>query len=214
MEKRSSLGATSFRRDSVSMEAIRSLLGKAVRFVRRLPAAYLFGILALVAGAALLATSLLSYVAVVDLVAVTGEAPPGMAERDVPLNLTSFFRATLTVQSCGVAFHLLTDPEYDAFLAYGRLPPPTLDCTQAEAVIRSRVGHMVTVYRAPSNASNVPYTITAALFAERHPYALLSVPGAILAMAATVWIAIRVMNRGTEKLVAESRERQRQRKAK
>ncbi len=196
------------------MEAIRGSLGKAARFVRGLPPAYRYGALALAASIALLTASLISYVAVVDVVPVTGEAPPGTAEREVPLNLTSFFRARLAVPSCGVEFHLLTDSEYEAFLANRRLPPPTLDCNRTEALLRSRVGHMVTVYTAPSSAPNVPYEIIATFFGEGHPYAWLSVPGALLGIGSTIAIAMTMMNRQTAKLAGEFRNRRPQRKKK
>jgi len=196
------------------MEAIRGSLGKAARFLRHLPRGYLLGFLAFAAGIALLAASLVSYVAVILVVPVIGEAPSGTAELDVPLNLTSFFRAQLVVPSCGVDFHLLSDAQYQAFLRDGQLPLPTLDCDRTEALIRYRVGHMVTVYNAPASAPNVPYEITATFFAEAHPYAWLSVPGAILGVGAAIWIAMTLMTRETQKLAAELRQHQRKPKKK
>ena len=194
--------------------AIRGSLSKAARFLRSLPRAYPVGALALAASIALLTASLISYVAVVDVIPVIGQAPPGTAEVEVPLNLTPFFRAKLAVQSCGVEFHLLVDSEYETFLANGRLPPPTLDCNRTEVVLRSRVGHMVTVYNAPTSAPNVSYEITVSFFGEEHPYAWLSVPGALLGIGSTLAIAVTVMNRQTATLAAEFRNRRSQRKKK
>jgi len=180
---------------------------KARRLLRIVPTAYVLGALVLVVGSALLATSLLSYVVAVGSVSAEGEAPPGTAEADLPFDATSFFRATLTIQSCDVAFHLLTDAEYARFLANGQLSMPNLDCHRTQALIRSPIRHLVTVNRAEPSTSNVSYSITATLFAEHHPYALLAFPGAFLSLGAVIWIGITAMNRGTEKLIAEFRGR-------
>lgn len=189
-------------------------LGKAVDYLRRLPRAYSVGVPVLALGAVFLAASLLSYVGIVSVVNVAGEAPSGRADRTVPLNLTPFFTATLAVSSCSVAFHLLTDADYDLYVTNGRLPPVTLDCNVTEAVMRTRIGHMVTVSSELPNATGVPYVITAAFYAERLPYAALAIPGAVLAIGTTIWIAITFLTRGTEKLVAEFRERSPGRKGK
>jgi len=161
-----------------------------------------------VVGAALLVASLLSHVDIVNVVVLGGDAPPGIADREVPLNVTSFFRVTLAVGSCAVSFYLLTDSQHDTFRTEGRLPVPTLNCNRTEATIRARVGHMVTVSNTLPGASNVSYTITADILAERHPYALLSIVGLMLAMASTIWIAGTLLNQGTAKLADEFHRRQ------
>ena len=190
-------------RGAVLAPSIRGSLSSGVRYIRRLPPAYRFGPLVIVIAAGLAVTSLASIVETVDIAVVAGEAPPGTTSREVPLNETSFFRATLAVSACGVAFHLLTDADYATFLADGRLPPTTLDCNQTQALVRSRIGHMAIVYVVSPGTSNLSYSITVEFFAERHPYALLSIPGTLLGLSSTIWIAATMFRRGTEKLAAE-----------
>gem|GEM_PF-4042639 len=196
------------------MEAFRAPLGKAVRFLRRLPRAYSVGVPLVALGSVLLVASLLSHFGIEGVIVVTGEAPYGTAERTVSLTLTTYFRATLAVESCRVAFYLLTDSDYELYLTNGRLPPPSLDCNQTEAVVEARIGHMVTVSSELPNSTTVPYVITATFYAEQLPYAALSIPGAILAIGATVWIAVTMLTRGAERLVMEFRERKQERKGK
>lgn len=139
----------------------------------------------------------------VDFVTITGEAPPGIFARDVPFNETSYFQATLAVASCGVAFHFLTDSEYATFQANGRLPPFTVDCNRTQVVIQTPIRHMVTVYSPSSGGANLSYEINVEFFGEHHPYALLSIPGALLGIGATISIAATMLSRGTAKLSAE-----------
>ena len=200
--KPSKCSGASFR-GAVAARTIRGLLSSGVRLIRDLPPAYRFGPLVLILTIGLAAASLAVIVETVDIVVVTGEAPPGTASREIPLNETPFFRATLAVGSCGVAFHLLTDADFAAFLADGRLPPATLNCSRTQALVRSPVGHMVTVYNVNPGTANLSYSIAVEFFAERHPYALLSIPSAFLGLGSTIWIATTMFRRGTEKLAAE-----------
>ena len=187
----------------VSTASIPRMVSSVVRFIRSLPPAYRFGPFGLLLAALLLGTSLVSEVGTVDLIFVTGEASPGTAAREVPFNETPFFRATLTVAPCGVGFHLLSDADYATFLSNGRLPPTTIDCNRTQAVIRSRISHMVTVYNGNPRPSNVSYEIGVEFFAEEHPYALLSIPGSLLGLGSTIAIAMTMLQRGTDKLAGD-----------
>jgi hypothetical protein len=143
---------------------------------------------------------LVTVLGTVDSVTITGDAPPGTAAREVPFNETSYFRAALSVPSCGVSFFLLTDPQYATYQSSGRLPPSTFDCNQTLAFIRAPIGHMVTVSNAKPGVANQSYEITVEFFGEQHPYAILSIPGALLGLGATISIAGTMLSRGAAKL--------------
>jgi len=147
-----------------------------------------YGSLAFLFGFLLLLASFHSETGVVDVAVITGDAPPGTAERLVPLNRTSAFEAVLAAE-CGVEFYLLDDSHYAAYHNGGALPAPAMNCSNNEVFLQAPVGHLVTVYNAPPTAANISYAISASLVGTRTPFALLSIPGALIAFAGVVWIA-------------------------
>ena len=134
-----------------------------------------------------------------------GEAPPGFTEHNVSFRATSLFHAHLVTGDCGVEFHLLNDSAYKAYQTTGSLPPPTLDCNQREATVDGRVGHLVTNYSAAPGSPNSSYVLSATFLGPQAPYAILSIPGAGLALAMTIWVSMTILGRGTERLLADAR---------
>lgn len=178
-----------------------ALLERIWRTLRAAPAAYTLGVVLAAGGFVMIGISLGSSLEIVTVTTVVGEAPPGTSESAVDLRLTPIIQVTLTVDRCGPQFFLLTDVQYEDWMLFGRLPPPTLTCTQLESLLTERIGYLVTVYLTSPGAPGVPYSIIVAFWGERHPYALLSIPGAALSLGATVWIALTMFARGTEKLL-------------
>lgn len=191
----------------ISLGAPVAVVRRAIARIRGAPAAYTRGALMFFAAAILMGASLYGELGDVATAVAAGEATPGTHEREVPFRTTSLFQATLVTLSCGVDFHLLNDTAYADYGQDGILPPPSLDCNRTTATIYGQVGHLVTVYAAAPSAPNVTYAISATFSGLRTPYTLLSVPGTTIALAATLWISLTMMARGTERLAAEARER-------
>lgn len=175
--------------------------------IRRAPTAYSRGALLFVIAAILLVASLHGEVGAIATGVAAGDAEPGNHEREVPFRTASLFQANLIVSSCGVDFYLLNDTAYAAYTQDGTLPTASLDCNRTAATIEDEVGHLVTLYPAPSSAPNVTYAISATFMGLRTPYAVLSVPGTAIALAATLWISLTMMTRGTERLATQVRDR-------
>ncbi|HEX9341623.1 MAG TPA: hypothetical protein VF992_10725 [Thermoplasmata archaeon] len=173
--------------------------------IRKIPTAYTIGPILFATASGLLIISLTIETAIVGTGFAAGDAGPGISEREVAFRATPLFRASLVTAPCGVEFYLLSDAAYQAYQSDGSLPPSTLDCNRTEALVQYRVGHLVTNYSASPAASNVTFAITVAFLGPRAPYALLSIPGAGLALGVTIWISMTAMARGTDRLLERSR---------
>ena len=184
---------------------IPEFLNRLWRRLRKFPTAYTLGPLLFALGCGLLLLSLTIETGIVGLGSELGDAPPGIAERNVSFPAAPLFQATLVAGACGVEFHLLNDSAYQAFETDGSLPAPTLDCSRTKATVEGRVGHLVTNYSALPGTPNATFAISFVFLGPRAPYALLSIPGAGLALAVTIWVSMTIMARGTDRLRAEAR---------
>ena len=198
------------RMDADLREFVRSLQ----RRLRKVPSAYTLGSVLFAVALLLLLASLHSELGVVGTGVAVGEVAPGISEREVPFRVTPMFRASLVVAVCGVDFHLLNDSEYTTYAQDGSLPVATLDCNRTEAIVHDRVGRMVTVFGATPGTPNVTFGISVAFIGTRTPYAILSVPGAGIGLAVTIWVSMTMMARGTDRLAERAREVDAKRKQK
>jgi len=173
--------------------------------LRDVPRAYLVGPILFALAVGLLVVSLTVETGIVGTAFEIGEAPPGIADHNVSFRATSLFYGHLVTGDCGVEFHLLNDSAYGAYQSTGSLPQPTLDCSRREATVESGVGHLVTSYAAPPGSPNSSYVLSATFLGPRAPYAVLSIPGAGLALAVTIWLSMTILSRGTERLLAHAR---------
>lgn len=190
---------------------VRGFLARVAARLRRYPQAYTLGPLLMVAAVFLLAVSLRSDLRVVDGTAISVDAPPGTADSLVPFNVTPLFRASFVFGPCGVELYLLSDAEYADYVGLGRLPSPTLDCNRTDALLQFAVRHLVTYN---SGAANASLGVSAAFLGFVAPYALLSIPGTVLALVATVWISITMLGRGMDEIREDLRRIQREKKGK
>jgi hypothetical protein len=180
-------------------------LERILRRLREAPRGYLAGPALFALAVGLLIASLTIETGVVATAFEIGDVPPGIAERNVSFRATPLFNAHLVTGDCGTEFHLLNDSAYKAYQTTGALPRPTLDCNQREATVDGRVSHLVTNYTASPGSPNSSYALSATFLGPRAPYAILSIPGAGLALAATIWVSMTILGRGTERLLAHAR---------
>jgi len=173
--------------------------------LRKIPTAYTVGPVLFAIASLLLIVSLTIETGVVGTGFATGDAAPGITEREVAFRVAPLFDASLVSGMCGVEFHLLNDSAYQTFQADRSLPPPTLDCNRTEAVVEGSVGHLVINNTAPPGNPNSSYLISVVFRGPRAPYAILSVPGASLALAVTIWMSMTIMPRGTDRLIEYAR---------
>ncbi|HYS99969.1 MAG TPA: hypothetical protein VEO20_04825 [Thermoplasmata archaeon] len=175
------------------------------RRLQKLPTAYTIGPVLFVIAFTFLIISLDIEVGIVDMAVAAGDAGPGLADRTVPFNVTSLFQAVLTVDACGIQFYLLTASAYQAYKSGGPLPPATLDCNRTRALVQDSIDYLVTNSSAPVGSANVTYVIDVSFLGPRSPYAVLSIPGATIALGVTIWVSITALARGTDKLIDQAR---------
>lgn len=129
-----------------------------------------------------------------------GPASPGTVLEPLDFPLAVFAEVDLTVQLCGVFFHLLNPIEVEAFNATGALPPPSLHCELTATTVGGDITYLV-VDNERGTPSN--YTLSFRLYLLSQPNRLFVIPSLLLAVGGSAILLAILLRRSVGKLARE-----------
>ncbi len=154
-----------------------------------------------VVGVALLLVATLTETDMVGQELFEGTAPSG--DTLIPVNRTGYGLATfeVSVLPCPLLVYPLSEAEYDVFTETGTLPSLSLNCDSPTGSVGRPVSHLLLRNLDPTESMS--YALQVEFYRVTQPMAWVGLPGAVLLLAGTIIIILRMLHRGLERLAGE-----------